>query len=109
MKNINLNNFIPYGRHFISDEDINEVVKILKSGPLTQGPKLGEFENLVANKVSVKYSIAVNSATSALHLACKALDLKKDQFLWTSSISFVASANCALYFMFKISYRKKRY
>ena len=86
-----------YSKQFIDDEDINEVVKILKSGPLTQGPKLGEFENLVANKVSVKYSIAVNSATSALHLACKALDLKKDEFLWTSSISFVASANCALY------------
>ena len=57
-----------YSKQFIDDEDINEVVKILKSGPLTQGPKLGEFEYLVADKVRVKYSIAVNSATSALHL-----------------------------------------
>ena len=86
-----------YSKQFIDDEDIAEVVKVLKSGPLTQGPKLTEFEDLVSNKINVKYAIAVNSATSALHLACIALELKKGDYLWTSPISFVASANCALY------------
>ena len=86
-----------YAKQFIDDDDINEVVQVLKSNSITQGPKLIEFEELVSSKVKVKYSVAVNSATSALHLACLALGLKKGDYLWTSSISFVASANCALY------------
>jgi UDP-4-amino-4,6-dideoxy-N-acetyl-beta-L-altrosamine transaminase len=88
---------IPYGKHNISEEDINSVVDILKSNFLTQGPIVPEFEKGIANYCGVKYSIAVNSATSALHLACLALGVKKGDWVWTSPISFVASANCAVY------------
>ncbi len=86
-----------YSRHFIDNDDINEVVGVLKSAAITQGPKLIEFENAVSKKVNVDYSIAVNSATSALHLACISLGLRDGDYLWTSSISFVASSNCGLY------------
>ena len=86
-----------YSKQSIDEQDINEVVKVLKSQTITQGPKLEEFEKEVSKKVSVKYSTAVNSATSALHLSCIALGLQKGDYLWTSSISFVASANCGIY------------
>lgn len=89
--------FIPYGRQDISDEDINAVVEVLKSDFLTQGPCVPEFERVIADYVGVKHAIAVNSATSALHIACLALGLKKGDWLWTSPNTFVASANCALY------------
>lgn len=89
--------FIPYGRQDISDEDINAVVEVLKSDFLTQGPCVPEFEQVIADYVGVKHAIAVNSATSALHIACLALGLKKGDWLWTSPNTFVASANCALY------------
>lgn len=88
---------IPYGKQNITEEDINEVVAVLKSDYLTQGPKLPEFETKFAQTVGVKHAFAVNSATSALHLACVALDLSMGDILWTSPISFVASSNCALY------------
>ena len=88
---------IPYGRQKITDEDIKEVVSVLKSDFLTQGPKLPIFEAEVAKAIGVEYAFAVNSATSALHLACLALNLGVDDILWTSPISFVASSNCALY------------
>lgn len=88
---------IPYGKHNISEEDINSVIDILKSNFLTQGPVVPEFEKGIAKYCGVKYSIAVNSATSALHLACLALGVKKGDWVWTSPISFVASANCAVY------------
>ena len=81
----------------IYDDDIQAVVNALKSEFITQGPKLLDFESKVAQKVSAKYSIATNSATSALHLSCLALGLKKGDLAWTSPISFVASANCALF------------
>lgn len=97
MKKINANNFIPYGRHFISDDDINEVLKVLNGKLITQGEFVPKFENKVAKKVNAKHGIAVNSATSALHLACLALDVGVGDIVWTSPISFVASANCALY------------
>ena len=97
MKKINANNFIPYGRHFISDVDINEVLKVLNGKLITQGEFVPKFENKVAKKVNAKHGIAVNSATSALHLACLALDVGVGDIVWTSPISFVASANCALY------------
>ena len=88
---------IPYGRQSISDKDIEAVVKVLKSDFLTQGPKVPEFEDKVLSAVGAKKAVAVNSATSALHLACLALGLKSGDILWTCPISFVASANCALY------------
>ncbi|MCK9488783.1 MAG: UDP-4-amino-4,6-dideoxy-N-acetyl-beta-L-altrosamine transaminase [Xanthomonadales bacterium] len=88
---------IPYGRQEISQEDIDAVVSVLVSDYLTQGPAVPRFEQAVASHVGVQYALAVNSATSALHLACRALDLGPGDWLWTSPITFVASANCALY------------
>ena len=88
---------IPYGKHHITQDDIDEVVKVLKSDFITQGPKIPEFEDMIRKYTGANYAIAVNSATSALHIACKALDLGKGDILWTSPITFVASANCALY------------
>ena len=88
---------IPYGRQEVTGKDIDEVVKVLRSDFLTQGPVVPKFENSVANHVGAKYALAVNSATSALHIACLALGLGPSDWLWTSPITFVASANCALY------------
>lgn len=88
---------IPYGKQDISDSDVQAVVDILKSDYLTQGPKVPEFETLVAKYCSAEFAVAVNSATSALHVACLSLGAKKGDIVWTSPISFVASANCALY------------
>jgi len=88
---------IPYGKQSISDEDIQAVVDVLKSDWLTQGPKVPEFEQAVAEYVNVKHAVAVNSATSALHIACLALEVTNTDEVWTSPNSFVASANCALY------------
>ncbi|MEQ4451536.1 UDP-4-amino-4,6-dideoxy-N-acetyl-beta-L-altrosamine transaminase [Kosakonia sp. YIM B13605] len=89
--------FIPYGRQDISEEDISAVVDVLKSDFLTQGPCVPQFEQAIAQYVDVKHAVAVNSATSALHIACLALGLNKGDWLWTSPNTFVASANCALY------------
>jgi UDP-4-amino-4,6-dideoxy-N-acetyl-beta-L-altrosamine transaminase len=88
---------IPYGRQDITKEDIEEVEKVLRSDFLTQGPVVPRFEQSVANYCGAKYAVAVNSATSALHIACLALDLRKGDWLWTSPNTFVASANCGLY------------
>ncbi|MGY5796098.1 UDP-4-amino-4,6-dideoxy-N-acetyl-beta-L-altrosamine transaminase [Rheinheimera faecalis] len=88
---------IPYGRQSISDEDIQAVVDTLKSDFLTQGPAVPAFEQALASYCNVPYAVAVNSATSALHIACLALDVNAGDRVWTSPISFVASANCALY------------
>ena len=88
---------IPYGRQTISEEDIESVVQVLRSDLLTQGPQVPEFEASVARHVGAPHAIAVNSATSALHMACLALDLGPGDWLWTSSNSFVASANCGVY------------
>ena len=88
---------IPYGRHNLTKSDILEVNKVLKSDFLTQGPKVPEFEKYVNKLCNSKFSVATNSATSALHLACLALDLKKGDILWASPITFVASVNCGLY------------
>lgn len=90
-------NNIPYGRQDVNDEDIKAVIEVLRSDFLTQGPMVPAFESTVANYCGAKYAIAVNSATSALHLSCLALNVKKGDIVWTSPISFVASANCALY------------
>jgi UDP-4-amino-4,6-dideoxy-N-acetyl-beta-L-altrosamine transaminase len=88
---------IPYGRQTISEADIESVVQVLRSDFLTQGPQVPAFEALVARSVDAPHAIAVNSATSALHMACLALDLGPGDWLWTSPNSFVASANCGLY------------
>jgi UDP-4-amino-4,6-dideoxy-N-acetyl-beta-L-altrosamine transaminase len=86
---------IPYARQSISDDDVNSVVSVLKSDFLTQGPQVPLFEQAVAEYVGSKYCVAVNSATSGLHIACLALGIGSGDVVWTSVISFVASANCA--------------
>jgi UDP-4-amino-4,6-dideoxy-N-acetyl-beta-L-altrosamine transaminase len=88
---------IPYGRQEISEEDIAQVIKVLRSDFLTQGPQVPQFENAICNYVNCKYGVAVNSATSALHIACLALDIGCEDLVWTSANTFAASANCALY------------
>jgi len=88
---------IPYGRQTISEADIQAVVDVLRSDFLTQGPAVPGFESSVAHYCGAQYALAVNSATSALHIACLALGLGKGDRVWTSPITFVASANCALY------------
>ena len=90
-------NIIPYGRQEISDEDVSAVTDALRSDFLTQGPQVPLFEKIVADYCGAKYGVAVNSATSALHIACLALELGEGDRLWTSPNSFVASANCGLY------------
>jgi len=88
---------IPYGRQDITDADIAAVEQVLRSDFLTQGPAVPRFEQAVAAKVGAAHGVAVNSATSALHIACRALDLGPGDWLWTSPNTFVASANCARY------------
>ena len=95
---------IPYGRQEISNDDIKSVIKILKSDWLTQGPNVQKFEDLVAERVGSNFAVACNSATSALHLACKSLNLKKGDIVWTSPNSFVASANAAIYCGAKVDF-----
>jgi UDP-4-amino-4,6-dideoxy-N-acetyl-beta-L-altrosamine transaminase len=88
---------IPYGRQDISEDDIQAVVAALKSDFIAQGPAVAAFETAVAQKVGARHGIAVNSATSALHIACLALGVGPGDRVWTSPITFVASANAALY------------
>lgn len=88
---------IPYGRQSISEADLNAVLEALRSEFLTQGPTVSRFESEFSEKVGAHHSIAVNSATSALHIACLALGVSSEDEVWTSPNSFVASANCALY------------
>ena len=95
---------IPYGCQEITQEDIDAVVDVLESDFLTQGPKVPEFENTVASHVGASFGVAVNSATSALHVACAALGLGQGDWLWTSPVTFVASANCGLYCGAKVDF-----
>ncbi len=88
---------IPYGRQDISEADIAAVVEVLRSDFITQGPAVPLFESAVAEYCGVARAVAVNSATSALHIACLALGVGPGDIVWTSPITFVASANCALY------------
>lgn len=88
---------IPYGRQDISEADIQAVVDVLRSDYLTQGPAVPAFEKSIADYCGVPHAIAMNSATSALHVACLALGVGKGDMVWTTPITFVASANCALY------------
>lgn len=88
---------IPYGRQTITQQDIDAVVDVLKSDWLTQGPTVQVFESGLATYCGVSHAVAMNSATSALHVACLALGLGEDDWLWTSPNTFVASANCGRY------------
>ena len=88
---------IPYGRQIIDEDDIKAVVEALKSPLITQGSIVKQFENAVAAYCNVKHAVAVNSGTAALHVACLALGIGKGDLVWVSPITFVASANCALY------------
>jgi UDP-4-amino-4,6-dideoxy-N-acetyl-beta-L-altrosamine transaminase len=89
--------FLPYGRQTITEADIAAVEAVLRSSFLTQGPAVPAFEQAVAEKVGTAHGVTVNSATSALHIACLALGLGPGDRLWTSPITFVASANCGRY------------
>jgi UDP-4-amino-4,6-dideoxy-N-acetyl-beta-L-altrosamine transaminase len=95
---------IPYGRQSISDADIQAVVEVLKSDFLTQGPTVPAFEEAVASLCGAEYGVAMNSATSALHLACVALGVRPGDSVWTSPVTFVASSNAALYCGAKVDF-----
>ena len=88
---------IPYGRQDVTDEDISAVVDVLRSDFLTQGPAVPRFEDALLRKTGARHAVAMNSATSALHAACVALGVGPGDVVWTSPITFVASANCAIY------------
>jgi UDP-4-amino-4,6-dideoxy-N-acetyl-beta-L-altrosamine transaminase len=96
-KKLEISKIIPYGKQDISQSDIDSVISVLKSEFLTQGPQVPLFEYKISSYCDSKYAVAVNSATSALHIACLSLDLGEGDIVWTSPNSFVASANCGLY------------
>jgi perosamine synthetase len=89
--------FIPYGHQWIDKEDIREVISVLKSDWLTQGPKVKEFEESLCKHTGARYAVAVSSGAAALHIACLAAEIKPGDEVITSPITFVASANCILY------------
>ncbi|HKR25252.1 MAG TPA: UDP-4-amino-4,6-dideoxy-N-acetyl-beta-L-altrosamine transaminase [Allosphingosinicella sp.] len=93
----NIDPVLPYGRQHVTDEDVAAVAEVLRSDWLTQGPQVEEFEAAIHAVCGAPYVVAVNSATSALHIACLALGVGPGDLVWTVPISFVASANCALY------------
>ncbi len=95
---------IPYGRQDITQADIDAVTTALRSDFLTQGPALPLFEQLISSHVGAQHAVAVNSATSALHIACLALGLGEGDWLWTTPVTFVASANCGLYCGAKVDF-----
>lgn len=95
---------IPYGKQKISQADIASVVEVLNSDYLTQGPRVPAFEEVLSIHSTAKHVVVVNSATSALHIACLALGLGKGDWLWTSPVTFVASANAGLYCNAKIDF-----
>ena len=88
---------IPYGRQDVNQADIDAVISVLQSDFLTQGPAVPNFEEAVTKYCGAQHAVAVNSATSALHIACLALGVDNGDTVWTTPITFVASANCALY------------
>lgn len=90
-------NYLPYGRQSVDQDDIDSVVKVLKSDYLTTGPTVREFEDMFARKVNAKYAVAFSNGTAALHAACYAAEIKFGDEVITTPITFAASANCALY------------
>ena len=101
---MNRKKVIPYGRQIISSADIESVVEVLYSDYLTQGENVPCFEKAVADYVKANFGVATNSATSALHIACLALEVGPGDIVWTSAITFVASANCAVYCGAKVDF-----
>ena len=97
-------NLIPYGRHEITTDDISSVTEVLNSEFLTQGPVVQHFEDALTLYCKVNHAVAVNSSTSALHMACLAIDIGPGDYVWTSPITFVASANCVLYCNAKVDF-----
>jgi len=95
---------IPYGKQDVNQADIDSVINVLQSDFLTQGPQVPLFEKIVSEYCGAGYGVAVNSATSALHIACLALGLGKGDYLWTSPNTFVSSANCGLYCGAKVDF-----
>lgn len=95
---------IPYGRQHLDEDDVKAVVETLTSNWLTQGPAIPKFETALADYCGANFGIAVNSATSALHIACLALGVSEGDRVWTSPNSFVASSNCALYCGAKVDF-----
>ncbi len=88
---------ISYGRHWIDESDIRDVVKVLRSGWITQGPKIKEFEDALCRYAGAKYAVVVANGTAALHIACRAAEIGRGDEVITSPITFVASANCISY------------
>lgn len=88
---------IPYSRQTVSPEDIDAVIDVLRSDFLTQGAVVPAFEKAIAEYCDAAFAVATNSGTSALHVACMALDVDPGDRVWTSAITYVASANCARY------------
>ena len=95
---------IHYSRQKIDNKDIKEVVKALREDFITTGPTVSKFEKAISKTVQSKFAVATNSATSALHVACLSLNIKKGDRVWTSPNSFVSSANCALFCGAKIDF-----
>lgn len=88
---------IQYGRHALDESDERAVLEVLRSDFLTQGPVIGRFESALSEACQSAFAVAFNSATSALHVACRALEIGEGDVVWTSAITFVSSSNCALY------------
>ena len=99
-----LENIVPYSCQTLDDDDIKAVVEVMQEQFITQGPKVDLFEKKIAKQVDAEFAVSVNSATSALHLCCLSLGVKKNDIVWTVPNSFVASANCALYCDAKIDF-----
>jgi UDP-4-amino-4,6-dideoxy-N-acetyl-beta-L-altrosamine transaminase len=97
-------NYIPYGRQDITQSDLDIVMETLQSDWITQGPMVQKFEKKLADYTGAKYVSAMNSATSALHVACLSLGVSEGDYVWTTPITFVASANCALYCGAKVDF-----
>ena len=95
---------INYARQDVNEADIESVISVLRSDWLTQGPVVPNFEASISKYCSVSHAVAVNSATSALHIACLALEVGKGDYVWTTSMTFVASSNCALYCGAKVDF-----
>lgn len=89
--------YIPYGHQWIDKSDIKEVIKVLKSGWVTQGPNIARFENALCKYTGAKYAVAVSNGTASLHIACLSAGIKSGDEVITSPITFLASANCVLY------------
>lgn len=96
--------FIPYSRQWLESDDIEEVIKVIKSDWITQGPKIKEFEEAVSGYTGAKYAVAVATGTAALHCACFAADVGKDDEIITSPLTFAASGNCGLFLGAKVKF-----